>query len=203
MNYELAYTLGFHPWEKAGEHPAFTGQISELLDREEKGNRAPYGRALDVGTGSGRWAVELASRGWQVTGVDIVEKPLRRARLRVEEAGVDVRLVHGDVTGLRAAGVEPGFRLVLDTGTFHGLDDGQREAMAREITSMATPDATVLLLAMRKRKRPLIRGVTREEIEGAFSDWDVVDVAELRARLPALLHLVMRPGARWFSLRRA
>lgn len=124
MNYELAYTLGFHPWEKAGEDPAFTGQISELLDREEKGNRAPYGRALDVGTGSGRWAVELASRGWQVTGVDIVEKPLRRARLRVEEAGVDVRLVHGDVTGLRAAGVEPGFRLVLDTGTFHGLDDG-------------------------------------------------------------------------------
>jgi len=44
--------------------------------------------------------VQLAKRGWDVTGLDMVEKALRRARDRVEEAGVEMRLVHGDVTAL-------------------------------------------------------------------------------------------------------
>lgn len=64
--------------------------------------------------------VQLAKRGWDVTGLDMVEKALRRARDRVEEAGVEMRLVHGDVTALSQAEIGAGFRLVLDTGTFHG-----------------------------------------------------------------------------------
>ncbi len=46
-----------------------------------------------------------------MTGIDIVEKALRRARERVQQAGVEMRLVHGDVTNLRAAGIGSGFRL--------------------------------------------------------------------------------------------
>jgi len=88
--------------------------------REEDGREPPYGRALDLGTGSGVWGVQLAKRGWDVTGLDMVEKALRRARDRVEEAGVEMRLVHGDVTALSQAEIGAGFRLVLDTGTFHG-----------------------------------------------------------------------------------
>ena len=52
-----------------------------------------------------------------------------------------MRLVHGDVTALREAGVGSGFRLVLDTGTFHGLSDAQRAAMGREVSAIAAPDA--------------------------------------------------------------
>ena len=40
-----------------------------------------------------------------------------------------MRLVHANVTSLREADVGAGFRLLLDTGTFHGLDDPQRSAM--------------------------------------------------------------------------
>ena len=49
----------------------------------------------------------------QVTGIDIVDKALQRGRDRVQKAGVDMRLVHGDVTALRAAGIGSGFRPVL------------------------------------------------------------------------------------------
>jgi hypothetical protein len=45
--------------------------------------------------------VELAKRGWQVTGVDFVPNALRRARERVRPAGVELRLIEGDVTRLR------------------------------------------------------------------------------------------------------
>jgi hypothetical protein len=48
------------------------------------------------------------------------------------------------VTALRQADVGSAFRLVLDTGTFHGLGDVQRQAMGREVSAIAAPDATVL-----------------------------------------------------------
>src|SRR5262245_58111656 len=118
MNYQVAYRLGFHPWEDAATDPPFVEKISEMLAREEQGRRPPYGRALDLGTGSGIWGIELAKRGWQVTGIDIVEKALERARERVQKAGVEMQLVRGDVTVLRAAGIGSGYQLVLDTGTF-------------------------------------------------------------------------------------
>jgi len=202
MNYELAYRIGFHPWEDAEGHLPFTEKISVLLDQEESGREPPFGQALDVGTGSGIWAIQLAKRGWQVTGVDIVEKALQRARDRVESAGVDVQLVHGDVTVLRAAGVDSGFRLVLDTGTFHGLKDDQREAMGREVDAVAGPDATVLMIAWPKRRRPLIRGVSRSEIESAFPSWTVTDIGESHFKAPKPIEWLLRPDEHWYRLRR-
>ena len=113
MNYQLAYRIGFHPWEDAETEVGFGEKIAELFANEECGREAPYGEALDLGTGSGIWGLELARRGWQVTGVDLVEKALRRARERVQEAGVEMRLVHGDVTALRESGVGSVFRALF------------------------------------------------------------------------------------------
>jgi SAM-dependent methyltransferase len=203
MNYSLAYRIGFHPWEDAEEQPSFTDKFSALLAVEESGRQPPYGRALDVGTGSGIWGIKLAQRGWQVTGVDIVGKALRRAHDRVRKAGVDIRLVQGDVTKLRATGVGTGFRLVLDTGTFHGLTAAEREAMGREVSAVTTPNATVLLLAWApKRRGPLPRGVSRSEIEAAFPGWDVTEVGESGFEAPKPVELLMKPEERWYRLLR-
>lgn len=202
MNYRFAYAIGFHPWEDALDDPPFVDKITELFDREERDLQPPYGAALDLGCGSGIWGVQLAKRGWQVTGVDIVAKALSRARERIRDAGVDLRLVHGDVTDLRSAGVGSGFRLLLDTGTFHGLTADQREAMGREIDAVAAPDATVLLLVWPRRRRPLIRGADRREVEAAFPDWKITDVEPSFFSLPKPLEIVLRPDEHWYRLRR-
>ena len=78
----------------------FTGRPIELVTKEEFGRRPLYGRALDIGTGSGTWGTALAQRGWDVTGIDTVEKAIRRARSRVATAGVGMALGHGGVTTL-------------------------------------------------------------------------------------------------------
>ncbi|MDP8962346.1 MAG: class I SAM-dependent methyltransferase [Actinomycetota bacterium] len=202
MNYRFAYAIGFHPWEDAEHDPPFAAKAAELFAREEQGREPPYGPALDLGCGSGVWGVQLARRGWQVTGIDIVEKALRRARERVRDAGVNMRIVHGDVTDMRAAGVGSDFRLVLDTGTFHGFTDAQRVAMGREVDAVAAPDATVLLLVWPRRRRPLIRGADREEVEAAFPGWKITDVEPSFFQLPRPLEVVLKPDEHWYRLRR-
>jgi SAM-dependent methyltransferase len=203
MNYEFAYRIGFHPWEDAEEQPQFTEKIAQLFEQEESGHEPPYGPALDLGTGSGIWGVLLAKRGWQVTGVDLVDKALRRARERVQNAGVDMRLVHGDVTALREASVGSDFQLVLDTGTFHGLNSAQRAAMGRAVTAIAADDATALILAWTpKRRGPLPRGASRSEIEAAFPGWTVTDVGPTGFQAPKPVELLMDPDERWYRLRR-
>jgi SAM-dependent methyltransferase len=203
MNYKLAYAIGFHTWEDLAEHRPFAGKLLELVDREEDGNGPPYGAALDLGCGSAIWGVQVAKRGWEVTGVDIVEKALRRARERVNEEGVDMRLVHGDVTKLREAGVGAGFRLVLDTGTFHGLTAAQREAMGREVSAVTAPDATVLLdYFVPRRRGPLPRGASRSDVERAFPGWQVTDV-EIADTEPDALARLLKFDERFYRLRRS
>jgi SAM-dependent methyltransferase len=174
--YRLAYALGFRPWEHAATHPPAVQHITRLFEREERGREPPYGRALDLGCGTGHWALVLARRGWQVTGVELVSKAARAARDRVGVAGADVEIVEGDITALRTAGVGDGFRLIWDFGTIHGLSHPQRGLVAREINALATTDASILLLAWSPgRRAPLPRGMSRREIEEAFSGWDVVN----------------------------
>lgn len=175
--YRIFYRLGFHPWEDLAEHPPFAEKLAELFEREESGREPPYGPALDLGCGSAVWGVKLAERGWQVTGVDMVDKALERARERVREAGVDMRLLRGDVTNLRGSDIGSGFRLVLDTGTFHGLNAEQRAAMGREVSTIAADDATLLLDVFAPRRRgPLPRGADRGDVEAAFPDWEITDI---------------------------
>jgi SAM-dependent methyltransferase len=202
VNYRLAYALGFHPWEELAEHPPFADKLMELVARDEDGYGPPYGSALDIGTGSAVWAVRLAERGWEVTGIDIVEKALRRARERLDEAGVEMRLVHGDVTALRDAGVGSGFRLLLDTGTFHGLTDTQREAMGREVSAVAAPDATLILDCFAPRRRgPLPRGASRDDVERAFPGWRITH-AEVADAEPDPIARLFRFDDRFYRLRR-
>ena len=202
MNYKIAYAVGFHPWEDAESCPEFFGRLMELVADVERDLGEPYGRALDIGTGSGIWAVALARRGWQVTGIDIVDKAIRRARIRVASDGVDVELVRGDVTRLHDAGVAASYRLVLDTGTFHDFAPEQRLAMGREIDAIATPDATVILTVWPERRRPLIRGVDREGIEEAFPGWDVLDTGPSGYKPPQILDAILRPAEHFYLLRR-
>jgi 2-polyprenyl-6-hydroxyphenyl methylase / 3-demethylubiquinone-9 3-methyltransferase len=51
----------------------------------------PPRRVLDVGCGEGRFAAELARRGFVVVGVDVAGEPLRRAR--AQHPDLDLRIV--------------------------------------------------------------------------------------------------------------
>lgn len=200
--YKLLYGIGFTPWEEMAESPMITEQISSLFDREEAGREPPYGQALDLGCGSGIWAVKLAARGWQVTGVDFVPKALRRARERADQAGVELQLIEGDVTALTSADVGSGFRLLMDFGCFHDeLSDLQRAEEGREASAAAAPGATMLLMTWTPgRRRFLPRGASRQEIEAAFPEWTITD--EEAMDVTGAPKYVRKADPRFYGLRR-
>jgi hypothetical protein len=135
--------------------------------------------------------------------VDFVPKALRRARERMQEAGVEVRLIEGDVTALRATGLGSDFRFLLDFGLFHDQpNDAQREAMGREVSAVAASGATMLMLAWTpERLGPLPRGASRGDIEAAYPAWKVID-EESMADEPRAPGYVQRAEPRFYRLRR-
>lgn len=205
MFYSLTYAMGYKPWEDLERNSGFAGKLLELLDSEESGRLPPYGQALDLGCGSGIWGVELAKRGWRVTGVDMVGKALRCAGERAKNANVGMRLVRGNATALRQAGVGGGFRLILDTGAYHALSSAQRRDMGREVNAVAACDASILLLVWPQSKSSSVERTIRSQTQASFPRWTVSHIEPSRLRLSKFLELLLPPGEHcyWCRLRRA
>jgi SAM-dependent methyltransferase len=172
------YLVGFTPWD-TGAVPA------ELVEQIEGDGALPPGRALDLGCGTGTQSVYLAEHGWDVTGVEAIGKPLRRARARAQQAGVSVHWVQGDVTRLSEAVLEPGFDLLLDRGCFHGLNADERASYAAGVNDLAAPGATLLMMAFaRNDVRVGPAGVGEHEVAETFATWEVSSSAADRGPAP-------------------
>ena len=193
-NYTLMYRLGMTPWERYGT--AAAESIAALLDREESDRSGHLGRALDLGCGRGQYTPELARRGWRAVGIDYVPSAIEAAKRR---AGKGASYVVGDVTDLRSAHLGS-FDFFLDIGCFQGLGSKQRQAVGAGVTASADPNATILILAFgRTRMRSLLGGVSREEVEAAFPDWEMLAVEQ--ASTAGLGWPMNRTAPQWYRMR--
>ena len=80
------------------------------------------GRVLDIGTGSGRLAIELAKardNTFQVIGLDISENMLKRARKNAIEAGVENKIRFVQATASKLPFPEKSFDLVVSYASLH------------------------------------------------------------------------------------
>jgi SAM-dependent methyltransferase len=60
----------------------------------------PGQNLLDLGCGTGLYAVDLARQGLQVTGLDISSAMLEKARSKSRRLGLDINFIQGDATSL-------------------------------------------------------------------------------------------------------
>jgi 2-polyprenyl-3-methyl-5-hydroxy-6-metoxy-1,4-benzoquinol methylase len=133
----------------------------------------PPGRALDVACGEGRNALWLASRGWQVTGVDFSAVALDRARDLARKAGVDARWVQSEASD--PAGWGGPFDLVLLV--YLHLPERARRAATRAAAGVLAPGG--MLLVVGHDRSNLTDGVGGpQDASLLFSAQDVVDDLE-------------------------
>jgi SAM-dependent methyltransferase len=190
--YRLMYAVGFTPWDGPVPTP--------LKDMIEGPNAPPAGRALDLGCGKGTKSVYMATRGWDVTGVDFVPRALKEAMRRAEAAGVKIDFRQGDVTKLADLRLTPGYSFLFDFGCYHGLKREQRASYAEGVAALAAPGATLLMMAFTKALPPVPSGVSESELRERFGPaWDLAwSKSNQQAGTPAM----MRAAAAWFCLKK-
>lgn len=132
----------------------------------------PGAEVLDVGCGTGRHAIELARRGYAVTGLDLSPAMLGEARVRAAGAGVAVRWVQADAA---AFDLPEGFdgAICLCEGAFGllgGSDDavGQPTAILRNMARALRPGAGCLLTVLNGYR--MIRQGTAPDVEAGLLD---------------------------------
>lgn len=136
---------------------------------------APPGRALDVAMGEGRNAVYLASLGWQVTGFDISQVGLQKARERAQKAGVSIEAVERSADTYDY-GKEQWDLILLTYAPVHYDDTG----FMQRLRDSAKPGGYVLVETPvewhhAKGKRPRVPGdLEPGELKSLFPDWEMV-----------------------------
>ena len=136
---------------------------------------APPGRALDVAMGEGRNAVHLASLGWKVTGFDVSEVGLDKARERAKQAGVTIEEVHSSAENFDF-GRDQWDLVVLEYAPVH-YDDA---AFMQRLRDSVRPGGYVLVETPvewqdAKTKRPRVPGdLEPGELKTLFPGFEMV-----------------------------
>ena len=113
-------------------YPELDDDLRQALD--QLGLRS--GSALDLGTGPGTQAMQLAWRGFAVTAADISEAAIRLAREKAEAQGITVTWQHDDVLATRLSGP---FDLIFDRGCFHVLPPERRPDYVSTVAGLLKP----------------------------------------------------------------
>lgn len=119
----------------------------------------PGAEVLDAGCGTGRYALELARRGYVVHGIDLSPEVIAEARRSVGGPCSVVSFTVGDISALWPAG----YNVILCRGVLNDLiDEEDRQAVFAAFRRALRPDGVLILdvreweaTAERKAREPL------------------------------------------------
>jgi SAM-dependent methyltransferase len=105
-----------------------------LVELVESGRVLPC-RVADLGCGAGNYAVWLATRGFQVTAIDISANAVELARTLAQKTGVSCRFVTADLTG-DAEELVASFDFVYDWEVLHHVFPENRHRYVTNVHQM-------------------------------------------------------------------
>ena len=129
---------GKAPWDIGRPQRAFV----EVADRVT-------GDLLDAGCGTGENALFFAERGHPVLGIDFLEGPIREARRKALERGLDAEFVQRDA--LTLTDLDRKFDTVIDSGLFHVFSDEDRARYVAGLAHVTRPGGQGLPALLQRR----------------------------------------------------
>ena len=95
--YESLFENYAHKYDKECFVQGTIGEC-DFIEREAGHDKSL--RIIDIGCGTGRHAIELTKRGYNVTGIDLSENQIKRAREKAQEAGLVIDFQTQDARAL-------------------------------------------------------------------------------------------------------
>jgi SAM-dependent methyltransferase len=127
-------------------------------------------RVLDVACGAGRYAIALARRGYELTGIDIATPFLERARRRAIDAAVTIDFRQGDMRHLALAG----FAAAVVLGNSFGYHSDDENLMSLEGIATAVVAGGTVVIELLNRDR--IVANFRPHSEHVAGDGTILDL---------------------------
>jgi SAM-dependent methyltransferase len=159
------------------------------------------GLALDIGCGAGINTSYLAKQGYDVTGVDFIDRALQYARERALKDGVQIELVKVNILKWECNNT---FDLILDSGCLHGMRGEERLIYRKRLLNWLASDGDYVLIHFEKRHifdwRPMgPRRITRRKIVNFFTPELVeLDFTREKKRESLPIGPVVGIGSYWF-----
>lgn len=160
------------PYQTGAETVWDTGHASTELKRMVEAGRIKPCRAVEIGCGIGSDAIYLASRGFDVTAIDIAPTALNVAARKAEQAGVNVTWLLADI--LNPPTLAP-FDVVYDRGCYHEVRQHDPKAYVAAVKKLTHDRSKVLILAGNANKDAYWRfegppRVKEQDIRGDFAN---------------------------------
>jgi ubiquinone/menaquinone biosynthesis C-methylase UbiE len=125
--------------------PWYNKSLDSDLEEELERGKISKGRILDLGTGPATQAIQLAKRGLEVTGSDVSEAAIRRARELYVHRNKDIEINFIVDNILNSKLKDKVFDYVFDRGCFHVLPIEKRPVYIKEIKRILDDDGTLFL----------------------------------------------------------
>lgn len=145
-------------------------------------------KILDVGCGTCRHSVELARRGYRMTGVDISAGMLAQARQNAAKAGVEIELVQANAANCRPGGTFEA-AICLCEGAFCLLGEGDDPigrdlAMLKNISAALADGGRFVLTTLNGYRKA--RSFSNADVAaGKFDPLALVEPCTLEYQTPA------------------
>jgi len=139
------------------------------------------GSVLDCGCGSGENALFLANRGQKVTGIDFLAEPVKWAKQKADERGVNATFLVMDALALKD--LPEVFNNAIDSGLFHVFNNEDRRSYVEGLATVVKPGGRFFLLCFSDAEPGDAgpRRVSRKEIEDAFVEgWTIESIEPAR-----------------------
>jgi ubiquinone/menaquinone biosynthesis C-methylase UbiE len=162
--------------QKVETMPWYNEQLDSDLEEELERRKASRGRILDLGTGPATQAIQLAKRGLEVTGSDVSEAAINRAKDVYGHNNKDTKISFTVDDILNSKMEDKMFDYVFDRGCFHVLPIEKRPVYIREIKRILD-DKGVLFLKCFSIKEPRQEGpykFSENEIRQLFGNGFVI-----------------------------
>lgn len=192
--------IGWDEYYRARELKAVLW-YTEQMDQDFAALLAEHGRSaktiLDLGTGPGTTAIELARLGYRVTASDISPTILDVARQR---AGALADLIDWRVDDIIRTSLSGPFELIHDRGLFHVLKEKLRPRYVEQIRRLLKPNG-ILFLKTFSKQEPGDWGPFRfdiDELKDYFSkyfdllEWQDTEIPSTKEKDPKALLAVFQ-----------
>ncbi|MBU4449907.1 MAG: class I SAM-dependent methyltransferase [Actinobacteria bacterium] len=140
----LILSLEDIPWNQP-EPPA------ALVELIESGNVSPC-KAIDLGCGTGNYAIFLAGQGFEITGVDISPKAIEIAKENARKKRVLCNFIVADLLG-DLGQINKTFDFAYDWELMHHIFPERRKRYAENINMLLNPKAKYLSVCFSEKDR--------------------------------------------------